>query len=204
MATQETGSDFKERINVPLLHETSSRPNRTLCCFTLSRKAAIVGIVVALLLILVVLLAVFARPSSVDKISNHHYSFIRLPRHISPIEYHVYLHPNLTTFKFSGKVDVLLYCTEAADNITLHIGNKLNYFSVQVAYIPDLNDKQSKQALEVKKISRLSGEMIWIALDRKLQSRKYYFLVIEFDSELSRGLSGFYLSKYTATTGEMR
>ena len=192
-------------------------------------KAAIYSVVSALLLVSVLLLAVFARPSSsidetVNKNSkkNSRYDFeqardasvsdqetkdqdphsIRLPRHVLPIEYLVYLHPNLTTFNFSGKVDVRLECKEAANNITLHIGKKINYFNVAVGL---LNNKNSIESiLEVTGTSRLPGEMVSIALGSELQPGKEYLVVIEFDSELSRGLSGFYLSKYTTTSGETR
>lgn len=193
-------------------------------------KTAIYGVVTALLLLSVLLLVVFARPSSSyetvnkDRTKNPRYDFqqtrdasvskkeasvretqsLRLPRHLSPIEYLVYLHPNLTTFRFSGKVDVLLYCNEAANNITLHVGKKINYYNVSVREIQDLNDLSRINSMEVTNISRLHGEMISITLGSGLQSGNYYFLVIEFDSELSRGLSGFYLSSYKSPSGETR
>lgn len=212
MADEDNNSDissheFDDQLNVSLLPETDSQRKSIFHCLKLNRKAAIFVVVAGLLLLLVVLLAVFLRPSSVaskeEKKTQVHQS-LRLPRHLSPIEYLVYLHPNLTTFKYSGKVEVLLYCKEAANNITLHVGKEINYASVLVAYIPDLNNTEGKQPLQVKTISRLAGEMIWIALDSELQRGKYYFLIIEFDSELSKGLSGFYLSKYTSPSGEIR
>lgn len=212
MADQDNHSDtgsheFDDQVNVSLLPQTNSRRKRVFQCFPLNRKAAIFGVVAVLLLLVVVLLAVFLHTSSVEsekEKKDQVQQSLRLPRHISPIEYHVYLHPNLTTFKFSGKVQVLLYCNEASNNVTLHVGKKISYTDVQVAFIPDSNNTEIKQALEVKKISRLAGEMIWIELDSELQSGSYYFLVIEFDSELSKGLSGFYVSKYTSPSGETR
>lgn len=194
-------------------------------------KTTIFGVVTALLLISVLLLLVLARPSSSHetvnsdsrKISRHDFgqardaalakkevnaqesNSLRLPRHISPIEYLVYLHPNLTTFQVSGKVDVLLYCNEAANNITLHVGNNISYFNVAVGEVPDLNNPDSNVVpIEVTGISRLHGEMLSITLGSELQGGKFYFLIIEFNSELSRGLSGFYLSKYTTKSGEER
>jgi len=193
-------------------------------------KTTIYGFLTALLLISVLLLLVLARPSSSHetvnsdsrKVSRHDFgqakdaalakkevnaqesNSLRLPRHISPIEYLVYLHPNLTTFHFSGKVDVLLYCNEAAQNITLHIGNNISYFNVAVGEVPDLNYPESIVPIEVTGISRLHGEMLCITLGTELQRGKYYFLIIEFNSKLSRGLSGFYVSKYTTASGEER
>ncbi|XP_020619456.1 endoplasmic reticulum aminopeptidase 1-like isoform X1 [Orbicella faveolata] len=194
-------------------------------------KTTIYGVVTALLLISVLLLLVLARPSSSHetvnsdsrKISRHDFgqardaalakkevnaqesNSLRLPRHISPIEYLVYLHPNLTTFQVSGKVDVLLYCNEAANNITLHVGNNISYFNVAVGEVADLNNPDSNVVpIEVTGISRLHGEMLSITLGSELQGGKFYFLIIEFNSELSRGLSGFYLSKYTTKSGEER
>lgn len=193
-------------------------------------KTTIYGVVTALLLLSVLLLLVLARPSSSyetvnkDSEKNSRHDFgqardaalskkeanaqdshsLRLPRHISPIEYLVYLHPNLTTFHFSGKVDVLLYCNEAANNITLHVGNNISYFNVAVGEMPDLKNPNNIVPLQVTGISRLHGEMISITLGSKLQGGKFYFLIIEFNSELSTGLSGFYLSKYTTASGETR
>ena len=195
-------------------------------------KAFIYGAVTTLLLLSVLLLAVFARPSSsyetVNKnkknsrqdfelardasatVKGHRReetSSLRLPRHLTPIEYLVHLHPNLTTFNFSGKVDVLLYCNEDTNNITLHIGDKIHETSVKVAHIPDLNDKSTVTELEIHSISHIPHkEMFVITLDSSslLVRGEYYFLVIEFNSVLSRGLSGFYLSTYNSPSGEKR
>lgn len=211
MADEDSLSDtLDDQINVSLLPETDGQSKRIFQCFTLHRrKAAIFAVIAALLLLVVVLLAVFLRSSSsaASKQDKKHpiRQSLRLPTHLSPIEYSVYLHPNLTTFKYSGKVKVLLYCNKAANNVTLHSGKKINYNGrVKVAYIPDLNDMQTKQPLGVKKTSRLAGEMMWIELESELQSGKYYLLIIEFDSELSRGLAGFYLSTYKSPSGETR
>ena len=195
-------------------------------------KAALYGGVTALLLLSVLLLAVFARPSSSYETVNNNDKknarqdfelardapssvrgqkkkdspSLRLPRQVSPIEYLVHLHPNLTTFNFSGKVDALLYCNEPANNITLHIGHKIHETSVKVAHIPDLADKNTIRELDVQEITRIHGEMMVISLDQNsvLERGQYYFIVIEFNSELSRGLSGFYLSKYYSPSGELR
>jgi len=199
--------EFDDQVNVSLLPETSSRSKRVFPCFRLNRKTAIFSVVAVLLLVLVVLLVVFLRSSSVEAKQENKAQVeqsLRLPRHLLPIEYHVYLHPNLTTFKFSGKVEILLYCNETSNNVTLHVGKDISYTDVQVAFIPHSNHMEIKQALEVKKISRLAGEMIWIELGGELQSGRQYVLVIEFDSELSKGLAGLYVSKYTSPSGETR
>ena len=185
------------------------------------------GVVTAVLLVSVFLIVVFARPSSshetVNKNSkkNSRYDFeqardasasgagkedegshsLRLPRHLLPIEYLVHLHPNLTTFNFSGKVDILLLCHEASNNITLHVGKKMNYFNVSVAKIQGQN---SVVPLSVTGISRLPGEMVVLTLSTELERGNFYFVVMEFNSELSRGLAGFYLSTYTSPSGETR
>ena len=198
--------EFEDQDNVSLVPETKT----VFPCFPLNRKTAIFGVVgagIVLLLVVVVLLAVFLRssPESVkhkqekaQEMKPQVEKLLRLPRHLSPIEYHVYLHPNLTTFTFSGKVEVLLYCNEVSTNVTLHAGKKINYIEVQVAFIPDSNHTEIKQALQAKNISRLEVDMVWIELDSELQRDHYYFLVIEFDSELSKRLAGFYVSKYTS------
>ena len=211
MADQENHSDTEshqadDQVNVSLLPKTNRQRKNVFPCFPFSRKTAIFGVVAVLLLLVVVLLVVFLRssvePEKEKKLQPE--QSLRLPRHLSPIEYHVYLHPNLTTFRFSGKVDVVLYCNETSNNVTLHVGKKINYTDIQVAFIQGSNHTEIKQALQVKKISRLVGEMICIELDSELQSGSYYLLVIEFDSDLSKGLAGFYLSSYTSPSGETR
>lgn len=216
MADQEDGlyssefdDEFKDDIAVSLLPREGDEPERKgiLRCSKLNpRRAAIIVAVSFVLLLVIVLLAVYVRSSSTNKSLDHQKSTIslRLPRHLLPIEYHVYLHPNLTTFKFSGKVDISLYCNEAANNITLHAGEKLNYSNVQVSFVPDGDDKEKSKLMGISKISRLSGEMIYIKLNSKVERGKNYYLSIEFHSELNRGLSGFYLSTYNSSSGEVR
>ena len=226
--------ELDDHVSISLLPEQNchrkKKSRTTNFCFKLRAmfggKAAIYGVVTALLLLSVLLLAVFARPSSsfgtVNKEetnSRQHVEFamdasaagtpsLRLPRHLTPIEYEVYLHPNLTTFIFSGSVKVFLYCNEAANNITLHIGKKIHVEepSVTVERIRDLKTKEVVKELRVESIPRIDGDMMVIRLDKdsKLERNKEYSLVIEFQSKLSRGLSGFYLSTYYSPTGEKR
>ena len=239
--SESSSAELQDHVSISLLPEQKRNRKRRFRGANITYKlwkmfggkAAIYGVVTALLLLSVLLLAVFARPSSSHetvnnnkkKSSRHDFELardvpvfdqgqkktesqsLRLPRHLSPIEYLVYLHPNLTTFKFSGKVDALLYCNEAANNITLHIGKKINVTNVRVAHIPDLSEKSKLTVLNVKQFTpHLPGEMMLISLDEnsQLQRGEYYFLVIEFKSELSMGLSGFYLSKYYSPSGEER
>ena len=216
MADQEDGlyssefdDEFKDDIAVSLLPREGDEPERKgiLRYSKLNpRRAAIIVAVSFVLLLVIVLLAVYVRSSSTNKALDRQKSTIslRLPRHLLPIEYHVYLHPNLTTFKFSGRVDISLYCNEAANNITLHAGEKLHYSNVQVSFVPDGDDKENSKLMGISKISRLSGEMIYIKLNSKVERGKNYYLSIEFHSELNRGLSGFYLSTYNSSSGEVR
>ena len=238
-ATDSTGLEIEDQINISLLTErkrhrkkrfggeNSSLKSREMC----GRNRAIYGSVTGLLLLVVVLLAAFARASSsyetVNKKSEKRspYSFrdtkdkwqleqqagdqalrddqsLRLPRNLLPIEYLVYLHPNLTTFKFFGKVDILLFCKEDTESIVLHIGNEVTVKKVEVA---ELLGKNEARKLKVQDINRKQEvDMLSITLDETLIAGKYYFLLIEFNSTLSKGLSGFYLSSYVTKSGEKR
>lgn len=229
-----SNNDVEDHVSISLLPDQKRNRKKRFRNVTLKLwkmfggRAAICGIATGLLFLSVLLLAVFARPSSShetvntkrNKNSGHDFELVRdasvtehvqkkearslrLPRHLSPIEYLVHLHPNLTTFKFSGKVDVLLNCTESSHNITLHVGRKIEVTSVKVALLE--NSLALKREIKVASFSpHLPGEMMLISLDEELQPGKLYFLKIEFHSELSRGLSGFYLSKYFSPSGELR
>lgn len=226
--------ELDDHVSISLLPEQNrhrKKKSRTEnFCFKLRAmfggKAAIYGVVTALLLFSVLLLAVFARPSSSYETVNKEETnsrqdveftrdasaaenpSLRLPRHLTPIEYEVYLHPNLTTFTFSGSVEVYLYSSEAANNITLHVGKKIHVaeLSVKVEHKRDLKTREVVKELRVESIRRMHGEMMVITLDKdsKLERNKEYSLFIEFTSKLSRGLSGFYLSTYFSPTGEKR
>lgn len=213
-----SSNDVEDHVSISLLPDQKrnrkkrfSGQNLTLKLWKMfGGRAAIFGIATGLLVLSVLLLAVFARPSSSHETVNtkrmvqkKEARSLRLPRHLSPIEYLVHLHPNLTTFKFSGKVDVLLNCTESSHNITLHVGRKIEVTSVKVALLE--NSLALKREIKVASFSpHLPGEMMLISMDEELQPGKLYFLMIEFHSELSRGLSGFYLSKYFSPSGELR
>ena len=221
-ATDSTGLEIEDQINISLLTErkrhrkkrfggeNSSLKSREMC----GRNRAIYGSVTGLLLLVVVLLAAFARASSsyetVNKKSEKRssYSFrdtkdkwqleqqagdqalrddqsLRLPRNLLPIEYLVYLHPNLTTFKFFGKVDILLFCKEDTESIVLHIGNEVTVKKVEVA---ELLGKNEARKLKVQDINRKQEvDMLSITLDETLIAGKYYFLLIEFKLHFKQG-----------------
>lgn len=224
--------EFEDHIDISLLPDKKHhrrkriRDSKFVCGIwqMFGGKNAAYGVATAVLLVSVFLIVAFARPSSSYETANKNSRknsryeqaknpsslghgkeqkgshSLRLPRHLAPIEYLLYLHPDLTNFDFSGKVDILLLCHETSTNITLHVGTKMDYFDVAVARVEGENILET---LAVTGTSRLPGEMVVISLATELQKGSHYFLVMKFKSKLSRGLAGFYLSKYRAS-GETR
>ena len=201
-----------------------------------TRRALIFSSVSAVVLFTVLLVAVFARPSSSsedeyevadkrspkedgtsemeeqdDKIiyktkAGERFSWqeIKLPSNIVPIKYRVHLHPNLTTFKFYGRVEIVVKCIENTRTIHLHTRD-LNVHKHRVYTFP----KKNQGLRELSKTENSGAEspklqMFAFELENELQSGEYYIVYMEYDSSLSNGLSGFYKSSYKTKSGETR
>ncbi|KAM9391999.1 endoplasmic reticulum aminopeptidase 2-like [Pholidichthys leucotaenia] len=124
---------------------------------------------------------------------------LRLPRYIVPLHYHLLIHPNLTSLKFSGSVQIEVNVENNTNWVVLH-SKGLQIFK---ATILDQNLAHlSHQDLPV--LHNPSNEQIGIFSPRVLSSGQKYFLYIEFGAQLAEGLDGFYKSTYRTSTGETR
>ena len=117
-------------------------------------------------------------------------SFKRLPRHISPIHYELCLKPDLTSFSFTGSVQIQLkYETEAKDGekndlVKLNV-NELDVKSVSAKGIPDI--KEFKVFKE--------KELLEVTLSKGLDLGQEFSLAIEFSGTLNDQMRGFYRTK---------
>lgn len=192
-------------------------------------KTILCSSLAAILMLSVVLLAVLVRPSSSDstegrstekrsafrldeekhiykdtKGDEFNWQNLRLPTDIKPLRYLVYLHPNLTTFHFSGKVDVLFKCEKATSEIVLH-AKHMTFAKTLPKVVLIVNGKTPSKNIGVNSIRECQElEMISIELKEPLEKGKIYFLKIEFESQLADKLVGFYKSSYHTKSGETR
>ncbi|XP_053277343.1 endoplasmic reticulum aminopeptidase 2 [Pleuronectes platessa] len=127
------------------------------------------------------------------------WSRLRLPRYIIPLQYDLFLHPNLTTLSFTGSVRIQIDVQNNTNWVVLH-SKGLQIFKATI-----LNQNLvhlSDQVLPV--LHNPSHEQIGIFSPRVLSSGQKYFLHIEFGAELVEGFNGFYSSTYRTSTGETR
>ncbi|KAM9858781.1 endoplasmic reticulum aminopeptidase 2 [Aulostomus maculatus] len=127
------------------------------------------------------------------------WSRIRLPRYIIPLHYHLFLHPNLTSLRFTGSVHIQIDVQNNTNWVVLHSKG----LHISKATILDQNLAHlSDQVLPV--LHNPSHEQIGIFSPRVLSSGQKYFLYIEFGAELTAGFYGFYKSTYRTSAGETR
>lgn len=123
---------------------------------------------------------------------------IRLPDHVSPLVYRLYMHPNLTTFLFVGTVEVDVHVNKPTDFLIIHSKN-LNISS------HDLTVQGSNEEVKIAKhLEYLAFEQIYLKLGSSLKEGVRYTLKVQFTGMLSELLAGFYRSSYQTSNGETR
>jgi len=118
----------------------------------------------------------------------------RLPKHVLPEHYHLHLHPNLETGLFTGKVRIDMITKKPVNYFLSHIQD----LTISKTYLTDNqgNEIRHKHAFEVK------VNQYWVVyLEDQVQPGNYS-LHLEFAGNLTRGITGFYLSRYTNAAGE--
>ncbi|XP_023658852.1 endoplasmic reticulum aminopeptidase 2 [Paramormyrops kingsleyae] len=127
------------------------------------------------------------------------WSKLRLPNYVIPIQYHMLIHPNLTTLRFSGSVRIEIDVKNDTNWIVLHSKN----LTIKTATILDESEAyQSERLLPV--LEYLPHEQIAVFSPKILIAGEKYFLHLEFTAPLSDGFYGLYKSSYKTKTGETR
>jgi len=132
-----------------------------------------------------------------DKEVTLPYKNIRLPNNIRPLSYDLYMHPNLTTFKFSGKVEIVLRCLQPTKNIILHLRD------LRVGDIGLTDSKQNRLKI-LRRMEYKKNQQYLITMDEELKEKTSYALYMEFKGALSSNMEGFYKSSYKTKTGQLR
>ena len=124
-------------------------------------------------------------------------SSYRLPKYIRPISYDIYIHPNLTTFKFSGNVKIKLRCYRQTKKVVLHAHD------LGIGEIKIVDSKQKR--LRISRGMRHGKKQQYVIIMKEdLKEMATYELYLAFNGALSDGLEGFYKSSYKARSGNVR
>ena len=129
------------------------------------------------------------RQSSLGKEKAFPYQNIRLPNHVCPLSYDIYIHPNLTTFKFIGRVKIALRCYRPTKDIILHLRD------LSVGDIK-LTDSKQKRLKIARTVQHKKNQQYLIATSEELKEKETYALYLEFHGALSNNTEGFYKSSY--------
>lgn len=126
---------------------------------------------------------------------------IRLPNSIRPLNYTLFLNPDLATGKVIGHVEITVQATDATDFIVLHAAdmNITKPRSLRTVKV----DNSSPTTISVTKMQRYDkNEMVHLSLARSIEAGRSYLLALDFDYSLRDGLEGFYRSTYKVGTEE--
>ncbi|XP_046879168.1 endoplasmic reticulum aminopeptidase 1b isoform X1 [Hypomesus transpacificus] len=120
---------------------------------------------------------------------------MRLPETVSPLHYHLLIHPNLTTLDFSGSVLIELEVHTNTHSIILHSKD----LQISSAVLLAAEGSRPLQVLEYPAFQQLA-----LLSDTVLTRRGRYEVYLEFSANLSDSFHGFYKSTYRTSEGEVR
>ncbi|KAF2892510.1 hypothetical protein ILUMI_13662 [Ignelater luminosus] len=135
------------------------------------------------------------------EVSNISY---RLPRHIRPILYEIFLEPHLepglNPATFTGAVIIELKVMEKANNVTLH-GKQLNLTENKIKIL-----HTSGQEIGISKIVKddLRDFFIFYTITSLIEDETYILIIEEYHGILNLENKGFYLAKYYDKRGRER
>lgn len=123
---------------------------------------------------------------------------VRLPLSVNPLEYGIFLHPNLTEKKFSGKVDIKCEVLKSTKFVVLHSKN-LNISKARVTTLPsnDVNEAHIRMKNDT--------DQLFLMLDESIPKDTEILITIVFHGilEVMAG-KGFYLSEYLENNNKKR
>jgi len=206
-------------------------PNRMQRCQQLvcSQKRAVVFIsVVVCMIVIIAAIAAFAHPSSPqygcisptsapDALSDDRktaepllsttgklfpWTNIRLPDTVKPLSYELFVHPNLSTFRFDGNVTVSFSVNKLTDFLLFHV-KRMNISSYQLFEIS--SDGHAGNSIEVvEALECVKLELFHLKLESNILPQKVYQLRVVYSGLLTDSLTGFYRSSYETRSGEKR
>lgn len=122
---------------------------------------------------------------------------VRLPQSVIPLEYDIFLHPNLTEYRFSGKVEIKCVVQETTDFVVLH-SKDLVISQTTLTTIPS-NEKN-----EVRMQVKNDADQLFLIMEDAIPKDAEIQITIVFDGILDMNGYGFYLSKFFSTNHSSR
>uniref|UniRef100_A0A9J8ASV3 Aminopeptidase n=1 Tax=Cyprinus carpio carpio TaxID=630221 RepID=A0A9J8ASV3_CYPCA len=123
---------------------------------------------------------------------------MRLPDTVSPLHYHLLIHPNLTSLDFTGMVRIQIEVHENTKNIILH--SKDLHISNARLLDSDIGQLQALKVLEYPYFQQIA----LISEHALLKRGHVYSIQLEFAANLSESFHGFYKSTYRTSKGDLR
>lgn len=123
---------------------------------------------------------------------------MRLPVTVSPLHYHLLIHPNLTSLDFTGMVLIQIEVHENTKNIILH--SKDLHISNARLLASNIAQLQALKVLEYPYFQQIA----LISEHAVLKRGHVYSLQLEFAANLSESFHGFYKSTYHTSKGDLR
>lgn len=216
-----------DNLNRKSVYEPSAKQRcKQLVCS--QRRATAIVVSCGIFILIITVIAAFARPGSnscanpesakatpapnttIDDIYATNgkvfpWQYIRLPETVEPISYDIFLHPNISSFKYSGSVQIKARVKKTTSMIVLHTKN-LTINKVLVHPIRLQEGTSGKiAAINVKEhLEFLKNEQLAIITDRDIHQSTGILITVKFEAKLVSKLAGFYLSSYKTKTGETR
>lgn len=152
---------------------------------------AFILIFVAVAVLLIILIAIVSNSSPESGDDSFPWKNIRLPEDVFPMEYKIFLNPDLEKRTVTGQVTVSILAKSAKNFIVIH-AKDMNLTD------PQLTDFTSREKIPISEEIKISEKLgaAYISLDKEMEKNKKYDLQISFSYELKEGLNGFYVSSY--------
>jgi hypothetical protein len=127
----------------------------------------------------------------------------RLPKHLSPYYYDLYVSTNLNDEikmnNYNGTVKIYFECINLTNKIIFH-ARSLKILNETIEVL-ELNGKK----LEISKVAyEINTEFFIIELNNSLQINKNYSVFLNYYGNLKQDMAGFFRSSYIDSNGEKR
>jgi len=128
---------------------------------------------------------------------------IRLPTDVIPLAYDLFIHPNLSTFTFTGSTSILILVKRTTNSFLFNANNLTLTSNELYQWNPETETRVTKMAIS-KLLENKKHEQIYIETWEELTAGQQYLLMVEYTGYCGDGLAGFYRSAYETPSREKR